>query len=93
MDDTFVPETLEWCRKHYVPPVKEFISCENFGHMDGMDGTCHWCLEMCPYQWEMCNDETWIRGLLSKGARLPAKNRKNAIEFIEEFKQMTFVDD
>lgn len=86
-DIDFVPETLEECHQHYVPPVKRFIFCEEFGHPDPMDGSCHWCLEMCPYQWEMCQDENWIRGLLSPIARRPAKTREEAIEFIENFKQ------
>jgi hypothetical protein len=55
-----------------------------------MDGGCHWCLEMCPYEWEMCQDESWVRGLLSPLARYPVKTREEAIEFIEEYKRKHF---
>lgn len=90
IDLNFVPETLEQCQQHYVPPIDKYISCEDFGNPDGMNGSCHWCLHMCPYQWEMCNDEAWIRGLLSPGARIPAKTREDAIEFIEGYKQCKY---
>lgn len=82
-----IPETLTWCRQHYVPPVRKFISCQEFGHIDGMDGACWWCMEMTPYQWHMCSDESWIRGLLSPTARKRKSSRAEAIEFIEEYKQ------
>lgn len=82
-----MPETLEWCRQHYVPPVKKYITCECFGHHDPMNGSCHWCHEMTPYELEMCTDEDWVRGLLSPIARIPAKSREQAIEFIEKYKQ------
>ena len=53
IDYNFVPEKLEWCRKHYVPPIEKHISCKDFGNCDSMDGSCHWCREMTPYQWYM----------------------------------------
>lgn len=87
IDLNFVPETLNWCQKHYVPPIQKHITCNAFGHNDGTDGSCWWCKEMCPYQWEMCMDETWVRGLLSPAARIQAKTREEAIEFIETYKQ------
>lgn len=87
IDYNFVPETLEWCRKHYVPPVKEHISCKDFGDCDGMDGSCHWCREMTPYQWYMCCDKTWIKSLLRFSPHNPEKTRKEASEFIEKYKQ------
>lgn len=93
IDLDFVPETIDWCNRHYVPPIKKYINCEEFGHPDPMDGSCHWCLEMCPYQWEMCHDEAWVRGLLSPIARKPAKSREEAIEFIENYKQGRISDD
>lgn len=89
----YVPETLDWCQRHYVPPVKKYINCEEFGHPDGMNGSCHWCLEMCPYQWEMCHDEDWVRGLLSPLARKQMNTREEAIEFIEAYKQNKIADD
>lgn len=61
IDYNFIPETLEWCRKHYVPPIEKHISCKYFGNCDGMNGSYHWCLEMTPYQWEMCSDETRVK--------------------------------
>lgn len=87
IDYNFVPETLDWCKQHYVPPIDKHIYCKEFGHSDGMDGACWWCKEMTPYQWEMCRDETWIRGLLSPIARIPANTREEAAEFIEDYKQ------
>ena len=84
-----VPETLTWCRQHYVPPVKEHIHCPDFGHSDGMNGSCWWCMEMTPYQWHMCKDETWVRGLLGPTSRVrfKCKTRDDAVQFIEEYKQ------
>lgn len=63
-----IPETLTWCRKHYVPPVQKFITCQNFGNINGMSGGCWWCMEMTPYQWHMCSDESWVRSLLRSTA-------------------------
>lgn len=87
IDYNFVPETLKQCKQHYVPPIKEHIDCPNFGHSDGTNGTCWWCMEMTPYQHAMCQDETWIRGLLSPVARIRANTREEAAEFIENYKQ------
>lgn len=87
IDYNFVPETLKWCEQHYVPPVTEFVTCSEFGHPDPMNGSCHWCLEMCPYEWEMCQDESWVRSLLSPFARKLCKTREEAAEFIEDYKQ------
>lgn len=82
-----VPETLHWCREHYVPPVKEYmIPCEYFGNCDGMDGGCWWCMEMMPYRWHMCQDEKWVRGLTNPSGR-GKMSREEAIDFIEEYKQ------
>lgn len=87
MDNNFVPETLTWCRQHYVPPVKEHIHCPEFGNSDGMSGSCWWCMQMTPYQWHMCKDESWVRGLMSPCARIQCKDRSEAVQFIEEYKQ------
>lgn len=88
IDYNFVPETLEQCKTHYVPPIKKYILCESFGKCDGMDGSCHWCREMSPYQWHMCYDESWVRNLLSPIVRRnPENSREEAAEFIERYKQ------
>ena len=87
VDKPIVPETLTQCRCHYNPPVKEHIHCPDFGKSDGTNGSCWWCMEMTPYQWHMCSDETWIRGLLSPAARVKYKTREEAAAFIEEYKQ------
>ena len=87
IDYNFVPETLEWCRKHYVPPIKKYISCKYFGNCGGMNGSCYWCLEMTPYQWEMCSDETRVKNLLRSLSRDSVKTREEAAEFIERRKQ------
>ena len=86
-DYGFVPETIDWCKEHYVPPCAKRITCEKFGECDGMDGGCWWCLEMYPYQWHMCSDERWVRGLMSKGARFGPRSRSEAAQFIEDYKQ------
>lgn len=86
-DMEFVPETLTWCRKHYVPPVQGYITCKDFGQSDSMCGGCWWCMEMTPYQWHMCKDESWVRGLLSPIACKRVKSRAEAIEFIEQYKR------
>lgn len=93
VDFDFVPETLDWCQRHYVPPNERYITCPEFGYPDSMEGSCHWCLEMCPYEWEMCHDESWVRGLLSPIACKPAKSREEAIAFIENYKQGRISDD
>lgn len=87
MNSTYIPETLIQCRCHYVPPVAEYIHCVGFGQSDATNGSCWWCMEMTPYQWHMCQDETWVRGLLSSVARIPCKDRAEACQFIEEYKQ------
>lgn len=83
-DPDYVPESLEWCTSHYVPPVSAHISCPSFGRCDGMNGSCHWCMEMTPYQHCMCSDETWLRGLLMQGTY---KSRIGAIAFIDTRKR------
>ena len=87
IDYNFVPENLEWCTKHYVPPIKPYIICPYFGQSDGTNGACWHCMEMTPYQHEMCADETWIRGLLSPCACKRCDTREEAAEFIENYKQ------
>lgn len=82
----FVPETLTWCRSHYVPPVQKYITCKDFGHADGMNGGCWWCMEMTPYQWHMCRDESWIRSLTNRFCK-KVYTKAEAIEFIEYRKQ------
>lgn len=91
VDSNFVPPNLDWCREHYVPPIEKHISCGEFGDCDSMDGSCHWCREMTPYQWYMCCDETWIKSLLRFSSHNPEKTRKEASEFIEQYKQQLSV--
>lgn len=90
IDLNFVPETLDWCQRHYVPPIQKHITCKDFGKFDAMNGSCIWCSEMCPYQCAMCRDESWVVGLLSPYSKLKAKTRDEAIEFIEYYKQKCF---
>jgi hypothetical protein len=87
IDYNFIPETLDWCTKHYTPPIKHYIICSNFGKCDGMDGSCWHCMEVTPYQHEMCSDETWLTGLLSPDACKHCDTREEAAEFIESHKQ------
>lgn len=83
----FVPETLIWCRQHYVPKADRYITCEDFGHTDGMKGSCWWCMEMTPYQWHMCSDESWLKSIMSPYAKNRMESREEAEEFIEQYKQ------
>ena len=85
-DIVFVPETIDYCCHHYIPPNKKYITCDEFPHTDGMDGSCWWCMEMTPYQWYMCQDESWIRSLLSPISRSGIKTREEAAAFIEQYK-------
>lgn len=80
-ENIYVPETMAQSKSHYNPPNMPFISCRGFGHCDGMNGSCHWCMEMTPYQFEMCRDESWVRSLLKH------KSKEEAIKFIDEYKQ------
>ena len=93
IDYNFVPETLKWCKQHYVPPIKEYIYCPDFGNVDWTDGACHWCNVMWPYQCEMCRDESWVRSLLSPIARKPCVTREEAAEFIEDYKQKHYLQE
>ena len=86
-DNIFVPETLSWCNRHYVPKNDKYIFCKEFGHIDGMDGACWWCKEMTPYQWNMCADESWLNSLLNPYRKNHYKSKKAAIKFIEKCKQ------
>lgn len=87
IDFSYVPESLQECEQHYVPPIKKSIVCDCFGNVDGMDGSCHWCREMMPYQWHMCCDESFIRGLMSPYSKAHLTDRIEAAKFIEEYKQ------
>lgn len=82
----FIPETLEWCKRYYVPPMDTYITCCNFGNNDGTDGSCHWCLEMTPYQFEMCWDATSVNDYMS----MYGWSKEKAISFIEDCKQSDF---
>lgn len=84
MNKNYVPETLEQCKQHYIPPIEQYICCFEFGHSDGMNGSCHWCKEMCPYQFEMCRDESWLRRLIK------SRPKEDAVKFIEEYKQKIY---
>lgn len=79
-------ETLEQCKAHYVNKVDKYISCGEFGHIDGMDGACWWCKEMTPYQFEMCSDASWLKSLMNGGM-----TEEEAIKFIEDRKQKDYL--
>ena len=86
VDMNFVPETLEQCKEHFVPAIGDYITCYNFGHIDGTNGSCHWCREMTPYQFEMCSDDSWV-GNLIRGNINRRMSIDEAIQFIEDYKQ------
>lgn len=83
--EEFVPEDLEWCKNHYVPQVKKYITCQSFGNIDGMVGSCHWCQEMTPYQWYMCSDYSWYRTMLNSN-KIGLKTSEEIIEYINKKK-------
>ena len=87
IDFNFVPETLEWCTKHYVPPIKHWINCRDFGNCDGTNGACWHCMEMTPYQHEMCQDEWSVRSYMSPFNKYHVDTRKEAAELVEKYKQ------
>lgn len=86
IDFNLIPETLKWCMNHYVPPIKDYIICKEFGKCDGTNGSCYQCMELTPYQFEMCSDETWLLGLIPPSACSRYNTREKATEFIEEYK-------
>lgn len=85
IDLNYVPEYLKECNMHYVPKNKKYITCKEFGHIDGMNGACWWCKEMTPYQWVMCWDESSLKSLMNPCFKNLTK--EEAIRFIEERKQ------
>lgn len=68
-----VPEKLH-CESYYLPPDKLFITCEEFGCSDGMDGKCWNCKEMTLYQWFMCQDNVHLKVLLNRGYSQKTQN-------------------
>lgn len=75
-----------WCESHYVAPDHKYITCEDFGHSDGMSGMCHNCLDMTYYQWCMCRDEQNKQHYLRQG-----KTEVEAIDIINRFKKNRFL--
>jgi len=69
----------------YNAPDHNHISCKEFGKVDGMNGSCHYCLEETPYQWEMCSDESWKRNLMSIYNKCHC-TEDEAIDFIDDYK-------
>ena len=87
MSRIYIPETLEDCKTHYLPPNPDYIHCLNFGNIDGMNGTCHWCREMTPYMWWMCSDASWLSRLLLSPAKTCFASKEDAIAHIDFWKQ------
>ena len=79
VSQNYIPESLEFCRTHYIPPIARYISCECFGRNDGTNGGCHWCLEMTPYQWYMYSDEQDVQHAM----RNYDFSYEDAIRFVE----------
>ena len=71
----------------YNPPDYNHITCKDFGRIDGMNGSCHECRVEDFYQWEMCYDESWKRGLMSPLSKIPNCTEDKAVEFIDEYKR------
>jgi hypothetical protein len=82
-------ETIEQCQCNYCPPDKKYINCESFGNLDGMDGSCHWCKEMMPYLWHMCEDESWKKSLMKQPPHGKGFTEQEAIDFINTYKKRT----
>jgi hypothetical protein len=77
---------MENYKKKYNPPDYTQITCKSFGYIDGMSASCHYCLMETPYQWEMCSDESWKRGLMSPHSKIPNCSESEAIQFINDYK-------
>jgi len=73
----------------YNSPDHSHITCKEFGKIDGMNGSCHYCLEDTPYQWEMCSDESWKRNLMSIRSKCQC-TEEEAIEFINDYKSKLY---
>lgn len=73
-------------KKKYNIPDHNYITCENFGYIDGMNGSCHYCKELTNYQFEMCSDESWKRNLMSPLSKIPNCKEEDAIAFINNYK-------
>lgn len=87
-DLNYRPECLEECNRHYVPKNNKYITCKEFGHIDGMDGACWWCKGMTPYQWSMCCDESSLKSLMNPlNPCFRNLTKEEAIKIIEERKQ------
>lgn len=86
--DAFVPESIAWIRHHYNPVNTDYITCHEFGNMDGTVGVCYSCREIAPYQWEMCCDKQSLDWAIAHGA-----DREQAIKDIEERKSGRCVED
>jgi hypothetical protein len=67
----------------YNPPDYNHITCKDFGHIDGMNGSCHYCRVEDFYQWEMCSDESWKRSMMG----WKNKSEDETIKFIDEYKR------
>lgn len=80
--ELFPFETLEQCRTYYCKPFPQYITCKDFGELDGMNGSCHWCKEMTPIQFEMCWDESMVHNSMNRGT-----TRREAIERIKKEKE------
>lgn len=77
---------MEDYKTKYNYPDYYFIDCCAFGSCDGMNGACHYCREETPYQFEMCSDESWKKGLMSPLSKMPNCSEEEAIKFINEYK-------
>lgn len=87
-EETFPFETFVQTRSHYCKPIKKYIVCDQFGSNDGLNGSCHWCKEMMPIQFEMCCDAAWLYGLIHR--KNNPMTEEQAIQFIENYKQNRF---
>ena len=90
-----VLETIEQCKTSYVPPIKTYINCSDFGKLDGMNGSCQFCAEMTPYLFEMCSDESCINSYLRQGKYFngKVKTREDAIKTIHSHKSKSLFED
>jgi hypothetical protein len=74
----------------YNLPDYSHIECMVFGSCDGTDGSCHYCQEETPYQFEMCSDYCWKRNLISSLSKIPNCSEEEAINFINNYKRKRY---
>lgn len=84
-EEIFVPHSLEEAHTHYCPPNDDIIKCRQFGWYEPTKRECGYCIQLHPYEAEMCADAVRLRELKQTNP-LMKHNNELAINFINEYK-------